>query len=87
MKLMITGYVWWNGKLCENVYIAREISSKTENWERILRKMYAATEKRIDESTFELFAVMVNEDGHHECSQAWAIEWNSHYPKCEFPFL
>lgn len=70
------------------VTLAEETIPNTENWERILRKLYAYIWKHCNQdAVIELFAVMVDADGFHECSQAWAIEYTQYYPKCELPFI
>ena len=61
--------------------------SAVDNWERILRKMYDWVWKHCNQNlVIELYAIMINEEGLHELSQAWAIEYDKNDPLCELPF-
>lgn len=84
MKLQIVGYSTDTYKM---IVLMEQIISPVANWERILRKMYNWVWKHNSNKLIDLFAVMDNEEGHHELSQAWAVEYNENYPGCELPFI
>lgn len=84
MKLQIAAYV---GEFQDVVLMEQNIQP-VDNWERVLRKMYDWVWRHCDQdNVIDLFAVMVDEDGWHECSQAWAIEYSKYFPACELPFI
>jgi len=64
----------------------REIPSTTKNWERILRKMYNYCSKHCNQPYIDIFAVVI-EEGYHEVSQAWAVEYMKHCPMNDLPFM
>lgn len=84
MKLQIAAYV---GEF-EDVVLMEQNIQPVDNWERVLRKMYNWVWKHCDQdNVIDLFAIMINEDGWHECAQAWAIEYSRNYPDYDVPFM
>ena len=73
----------------ENGYetlMEREVGD-LDNWERVLRKMYDWKWYHCNQNlVIDLYAVMIDADGVHECSQAWATEFSDHDPLSPFPF-
>ena len=84
MTLQIVGYA----DTLEMTVFMEQTISHVDNWERVLRKMYDWVWEHCNQDlVVDLFAIMIDANGYHERSQAWAVEYSENYPNCDLPFI